>query len=222
MLNELKSPDPELREAPRVVPIIRPAKLILTSGEYLCVLRDISETGISVRLFHDLPDERTMMVEFQCGDRHEIEIVWRRADAAGFRFSRACDLARLIAGAGKHPKRPVRLSLELPVVISTGDTRESATLVNLSTQGARVEYPRRPLAISELVHIDVPGLRSLRARVRWRRADTFGVVFLETFTLESLARYAAAVQIAAHRVEEPVAARNAIGRAAFGRAITRH
>ena len=52
---ETAGDDAEQRTAPRFTLLIRAAKLIGPEGEYLCVVRDASESGVSVRLFHPLP-----------------------------------------------------------------------------------------------------------------------------------------------------------------------
>ena len=44
-----------MRGAQRFTLLIRTAKLVCESGEYLCVIRDVSSTGVRLRLFHDLP-----------------------------------------------------------------------------------------------------------------------------------------------------------------------
>ena len=49
-------PAREQRTAPRFTLLIRTAKLLSSSGEYLCVIRDVSSEGIKVRTFHQLPD----------------------------------------------------------------------------------------------------------------------------------------------------------------------
>ena len=45
----------EHRAATRYTPLIRTAKITGEAGEFLCVVSDISATGVSVRLFHPLP-----------------------------------------------------------------------------------------------------------------------------------------------------------------------
>ena len=60
------------RCAPRFTLLIRAAKLVGPDCEYLCVVRDASETGVSVRLFHPLPPEVPFTLELQNGDRHVL------------------------------------------------------------------------------------------------------------------------------------------------------
>src|SRR3546814_10100716 len=73
----------ELRHAPRFRLLIRAAKLITAYGEFVCVLRDVSATGVSVKLFHAMPECKQVELELQCGDRFEMECRWIRGREAG-------------------------------------------------------------------------------------------------------------------------------------------
>src|SRR5690606_6832932 len=66
----------EQRRAPRFTLLIRSAKLTSPYGEFLCIVRDVSETGVSVRLFHPLPADVPLTLELPNGDRHPLERVW--------------------------------------------------------------------------------------------------------------------------------------------------
>ena len=59
----LPLPTGELREADRSALLLRVAKLICQSGEYVCLVRDVSWTGLRLRLFHALPDERFVFLQ---------------------------------------------------------------------------------------------------------------------------------------------------------------
>ena len=45
----------EARSTTRYTLLVRAAKLVSSHGEFVCVIRDVSETGLSVRLFHGVP-----------------------------------------------------------------------------------------------------------------------------------------------------------------------
>ena len=48
----------DMRGAQRFTLLIRTAKLVSETGEFLCIIRDVSATGLRLRLFHDLPRGR--------------------------------------------------------------------------------------------------------------------------------------------------------------------
>ena len=139
------------RSAMRYTLLIRAAKLIGPSGEYLCVVRDASETGASIRLFHSLPDEERMLLELQNGDRHEVEIVWSDDEKAGLRFCGPVDIARIVESPSRFSKRPVRLNVSCNAYLMAGGVEH------------RVEYLIRALPL---------GIEITIRRLRWLTGAT--------------------------------------------------
>jgi len=185
-------PETDLRAAPRVSLLIRPAKLIAPSGEYLCVLRDASATGVKVRCFHPLPAQ-SMVLELGNGDRYDVERMWEQGDHAGLRFRQPIPVEYLIRETGPYPKRPVRLRLTLSALLVAGRDVLRAAVLDLSQQGARIECGEQ-LARDRQFRLEIPGLAPIVAKVRWRRPPAAGLVFEETFRLEDFARLAFRLQ----------------------------
>ena len=187
----------EMRAAPRFTLLIRAAKLVSAQGEFVCVIRDVSETGVSVRLFHALPGCQNFALHMPAGPSYEITNVWERGNEAGFRFDQAVDVPQLIGESGEYPKRGLRLGLCFPVTVITLADRIEAVVENLSQQGARIACDGL-LAIDQTIRIEMPGAdgtpRKVRAKVRWRRGPDYGVVFEDTFALGEFARLAARLQ----------------------------
>ena len=184
---------PDQRAAPRFTLLIRAAKLVADQGEFVCVIRDVSETGVSVRLFHSLPRCETFELEMPSGGQYEIRPVWERGNEAGFEFTRPVQVAKLITEAGEYPKRGLRLGLCFPIQVSSLGKANEAIVENLSQQGARIVCEGR-FAIDQNLRIDGEEMKEVRAKVRWRSDDSYGVVFDDTFTLGDFARLAARLQ----------------------------
>lgn len=190
----LKAGATEKREAPRYTLLIRAAKLISETGEFLCVIRDASESGISVRIFHPLPEPPFMTVELQNGDRHHVELVWQDKDRAGFRFLEAADISRIIESPSRFAKRAIRLNLSAAAQVETGDGRiELVEVTDLSQQGAKINCTCR-FAIDERVKISARGLPPTLAKVRWRKEGSCGLIFENTYQYGEFARIAAELQ----------------------------
>ncbi len=183
----------DARRAERVTILIRAAKLISGQGEFVCVIRDVSEVGISVRMFHKLPSCETMELHMPSGAIYEIRSVWERGNEAGFEFTHSVDVAKLIDEAGEYPKRGMRLNMYFPVEVATLAGKYEAFVENLSQQGARLECDGL-FAIDQTVTLVGEGLKEVRAKVRWRRDNHYGVVFDDTYTLGEFARLAAELQ----------------------------
>ena len=179
----------DLRDAPRFSLIIRSAKLVCESGEYLCVVRDISATGARLRLFHEPPPERHVFLELSNGDRHVMERVWAADGHAGFRIAQPIDVNAFLVEPSPFPKRPIRLRLQRPAVVTVAGVRHPATLIDLSQKGARITADCH-LAVSQQITLDIAGLGSIPAKVRWRGRDGYGLVLEHTFRLDELASFA--------------------------------
>lgn len=183
----------EMRAAPRFTLLIRAAKVSMPGGEFLCVIRDASETGLSARIFHPLPVARDTVVELQNGDRYAVEIVWQNDERVGFRFHAPADVAAIIDCPSEFARRPVRINLTAPAEIETPECAQHATIQDISQQGAKVACPGG-FAIDQRVKLRAAGLRDIHAKVRWRREGTCGLVFENTFQFGELARIARDLQ----------------------------
>jgi len=183
----------DMRSSPRFTLLIRSAKLICDSGEYLCIVRDVSETGVRLRLFHPMPPEGRLTLELSTGDRFVVEKVWERDDQAGFSFADPIALEQFIAETGPYPKRPVRLGLEFPAIVTADGGPSVAMVRNISRQGARIETSRM-LALGQMVKLEAEGLPELFATVCWRMSPSYGLVLQQVFTFEELAMLAERLQ----------------------------
>ena len=183
----------ELRAAPRVTLLIRPAKLVTAEGQFVCVIRDVSATGVSVRLFHPLPAGDSALLETETGMRVAMRRVWVRDSEAGFQFDQDIDVAALVNEIGNFRKRKLRVDIELPVTLAFLGQQHPAVIRNLSQQGALIEADVR-LALAQMIRLTSRYLPEIRAKVRWRRDNRYGLVFEDTFALGDFAQLAALLQ----------------------------
>lgn len=183
----------ERRDAPRFPLLMRTAKLLCESGEYICMVRDVSAGGAMIRLFHEVPPDTHVFLELASGDRYAMQRRWHRKDRAGYRFSSRIAVNEFIEEPSIHPRRPLRLRLYRTALV-TADGRDSkAMLRNISQQGACVETSSRLSEGTEL-RLEVAGLPIRFGTVRWQSERAYGVVFQQAFPLEDFARYTLALQ----------------------------
>lgn len=193
LIAQTATPGADQREAPRFALLMRAAKLTCKQGEFMCVVRDASHSGVNIRLFHPLPDTDYLMLEFPNGDRHQLELVWQEGDRAGLRFAQAADIERLLEGPTRFSKRPIRVNLDISAQLLAGATASPARLLDLSQQGAKVICDTRH-ALDQRARLAAPGLGEVNAKVRWRRDNAYGLVFEDTFQFGDLAQIVAALQ----------------------------
>jgi|GEM_PF-813966 len=176
----------EERDAPRFTLLLRTAKLTVGAAEYLCVIRDVSSTGVSVRLFHSIPATAKIALEIRAGERQALQLVWQRGGDAGFHFPEPIDVERLIRNTSIYPKRELRFVAEIPVVLWANGQSSGAQLRNISQGGAMIECDDR-LAIGQILRIQSAVMPEIQARVRWRRGQLYGLALDTVFTMMELA-----------------------------------
>ncbi|WP_246449805.1 PilZ domain-containing protein [Qipengyuania soli] len=181
------------RSAPRYTSLIRAAKLVCGQGEFVCVIRDVSSTGVSLRTFHALPTDVSIALELQNGETYELRQVRRNGFEASYRFLKPVPVERLIHENWNFPKRQLRLNLVMPLTISTLTQKANALSLNISQQGARVECDA-VFAIDQNVRVYNDFVPEIRCKVRWRRDANYGLAFDNFFTLREFALLAARVQ----------------------------
>jgi hypothetical protein len=197
------------RGAQRFSLLIRTAKLVYPFGEFLCIVRDVSASGVRLRIFHPLPEHKHAEIELANGDRHSLEWVWEDEGHAGFRFPTEIDVHSFINEESNWSRRPIRLKLTLPAVLTADAGTRVAWVLDLSQQGARIECSQH-LAVKQKVKLEAEGLPPLIANVAWRSNPHYGLVFQQTFTFEALAKLVAGLQDAAPTGETPPDVRKGI------------
>ena len=181
------------RAAPRFTSLIRAAKLISGQGEFVCVVRDVSGTGVRLRCFHKVPRSDVMALQLQNGDIFEILRVRGEGNEASFRFAIEVPREQLVQEHSLYPRRPLRLNLAIPLSLRIGSGQVPAITENISQQGCKIEAGA-PLALGQAAMIESPHLPGIRAKVRWRGDGAYGLVFDDTFILSDFAVLAARLQ----------------------------
>lgn len=186
------------RTAERFTLMLRVAKLVSSQGEYPCVIRDVSATGLRIRLFHQLPAEKHLVLILGNGDSYFIENVWNNEAEAGFQFSARIDVAAFMAESSRYPKRQVRLAVDLPATLAMREFASPVVIRDLSQHGARIESERE-LFLGQHVRLKAQHLPQMFASVRWKTGLNYGVVFQNGFKLDELARAIWAIREPAER-----------------------
>jgi hypothetical protein len=194
------------RAAERFTLMLRVAKLVSSHGEYACVIRDVSVTGVRLRLFHDLPAERHLVLTLANGESYFVENVWESAPQspgeagreAGFRFSAPIDVTAFMTESSQFSKRQVRLALDLPAALAIRDVSSPVVIRDLSQHGARIESERL-LFVGQHLRLKAERLPQIFASVRWSNASSYGLVFQNGFRLDELAQTIWAIRAPAER-----------------------
>ena len=179
---DLGSPQPpeafedqaDLRHKNRFALLIRSAKLKCDLGEFLCIVRDVSEGGVKLRLFHPLPPRDSYELELSSRHTFDIEPVWAKQDLAGFRFAQPVDIPNFIGEQSAFPKRALRLNLDTPATVRVDGSAFPATIRDLSREGIGIET-QLALALEQKVTIEAANFTTRIGTVRWRKSPAYGV-----------------------------------------------
>lgn len=183
----------EQRLAPRFYSLIRAAKLVAAAGEFVCVVRDVSSSGVRLRCYHTPPPDRVLALGLQNGEIFEMECVRSEGDEASYRFLSAVPVERLVQESSAYPRRPLRLNIAVPLSLWTATGSIAAITRNISQQGCRIDAAQ-PLALDQALRVGCRHLPGIRAKVRWRHEGSFGLVFDDTFSLKDFAIHTARLQ----------------------------
>lgn len=202
------TPATDQRRDSRQTLMLRTAKVICQSGEYVSLVRDVSRGGVGLRFFHAVPHELRIFLELANGALYPIERTWERSEAesgeAGYRFAAPVALGEFLDETSQHPHRPVRLRLKLPVLLTVDGTDCKAMLADISRCGAKLIADRR-LPEGAFVRCDADGLPLRFGHIAWRKQLEHGITFQQAFGLEELARCLFALQPSVEGLaEQPV------------------
>lgn len=169
------------------IAFLRTAKLVHECHEQPCVLREISGDLLRVRLFGAVPfSYRRFELQFGDGECFMVELAWQSDGYAGLRFCDFKDSGALLSDRGPFRKRPIRIALSVPTMLSVRGEEFPVVIRDISHEGARIgDGP--PLSLDEQVRLDIPGLENVVAKVRWRRDGMYGLVFVENFRFDEMA-----------------------------------
>ena len=68
-------------------PLLRSAKVVCQLGEYICLVRDVSQDGVLLSFLHDVPCEPRIILALGNGQTYPIQRIWSGQEQAGYRFA---------------------------------------------------------------------------------------------------------------------------------------
>lgn len=188
-ISEHASSTGDQRQAHRASMALRRAKLVCQSGEYLTVVRDVSELGVGLGFFHDVPPEPRTLLKLSSGLTYPVERVWTGKRQAGYRFGAEVTLNEFMTESSQHPPRPLRIQMSAPVRIGAGRGAYDARLLDLSCEGAKITCAGS-IGTGRLLTFEIPGLPPQLAQARWSDGKHHGLKFQHPLSSEELARCA--------------------------------
>lgn len=180
----------EERAAPRFRTLLQSARLIDEKNQSLCIVRDVSETGMKVRLFGTVKLGDRVCVEFKGGRNVFASVRWIEDRFAGLAFETPIDLQQIFDTAQPdYSYRAPRLELDATAKVTFGRVQTAMAILDISISGIKL-LGGDALIRGETVMIDIEGLIKCNAVVKWKASDLVGVEFEHPMPVERLAEWA--------------------------------
>ena len=184
--------EPDRRSQDRQKMILRVGLMEQSDRPYFCLVRNISATGIQVKLYSSALRAGDVVVRVADEDPIAGQIVWVRNGNAGIRFANSMDPATLLRvqqklGPARRRSMP-RVKATSYAVLRVGGRMISAVLRDVSNMGARISTSR-PLQVGTRATVRLPDLPELKAYVRWTDRDEAGLLFEAPLPMQVIAEW---------------------------------
>lgn len=181
------------RDAQRKSALLRTAKVVCETGEYICLIRDASQLGLGLSYLHDAPPDPRIILQLTNGLTYPIERVWAGKRQAGYRFGTEISLQEFLHEESPFDDRPVRLEIKADARVTDGRAITRVRLLDISREGAKFEseaaHPQH-----RLLSFDALGLPQRLGEIRWQDGRIFGIRFQHPLLIKELAATAFRLQ----------------------------
>lgn len=157
-----------------------------------CLVRNISPTGVQVKLFGRVA--RGSEVRLRIGDEDPLSgrVMWVRNHLAGIRFEEILEPERMLRvtqklGPTRRRSSP-RVNASARAILRTGGRTYSAELCNISASGAKVRTQRR-VSPGPSILLTLPDMAAIKTYPRWLEGDEMGLVFETPLPIEMISNW---------------------------------
>lgn len=183
---------PERRRQIRQLALLRVALLHSGGSSDICVVKNVSPSGLAARVYRKLRPGAAVEIEFRSGEPLAGSVVWEDDHDVGIVFGEPIDVSAVLASrwpanAGKRRALP-RILVECRGLLDTGLRSIEVLLRDISQGGASLDSQTETIP-SGKVRLLLPDLPPISGVVRWTSATKVGVSFNECLPFEQLAQW---------------------------------
>lgn len=180
------------RSATRHLALLRVALLNVGRRKELCVVKNISSNGLSVRVYQDLAVGEQVRVEFRSGEHLSGSVVWKRDWEVGIVLPEPIDVEAVLASKwvteiGRSRSLP-RIKVNSRGWLKVGSRTFCVVLQEISQGGAKIQTLTSIIDSGNVV-LCLPELPSIAGVVRWAGGTDVGISFNESLPFDLLARW---------------------------------
>lgn len=174
------------RDGERHLTLFRVGSMIIEGRRELCLIKNVSAGGMSIRAYCKIAPETRLSVELKCGEQVTGVARWVDGDVVGVAFDEPVDVVDLLATSmeGPRPRMP-RVEVGCIAWVREGAETHRVRTRDISQGGLKVET-NGELNIGSEVVVTLPGLAPHAGVVRWRESSSYGITFNKVIALPLL------------------------------------
>lgn len=188
----LAAQPPERRRQVRQLALLRVALLHAGGTSDICVVKNVSQNGLSARVYRSLEPGDSVEIEFRSGELLKGSVVWRTEQDVGIVFPKPIDVAAVLASrwSGEERKRRAlpRILMECRGRLDTGLRSFDVQLRDISQAGASLDAGSEFRGRGKIL-LSLPDLPPIAGVVRWATGTKVGISFNECISFEQLAQW---------------------------------
>lgn len=179
----------------RTTTLFQVARLLTQGGaQHLCLIRNIGPGGMMLEIYAPLEPGMRVRIEPKLCDPVAGVVRWAQAGQAGIAFDDPIDVhtylhTHNVLLPDQLPRCP-RVTTHMRARLRIGAVWHLVPLIDLSQGGAKVETDL-PVELGQGVEIDIAGIGTLGAHVRWVRGERIGLIFTSALRLARVAQWIA-------------------------------
>lgn len=179
------------RRGERFITIFRVGKITRSTGDELCMLRNMSAGGAMANVASRFDVGEPVTLDLRLEERIEGRVVWVRDSVIGLSFDKPVDLEAILATSapvGPRPRAP-RLTVAAQGKLHVDHEVYGVVTTDVSQSGAKI-FVGVPLVPLARVTLWLDGLPQQNGVIRWSANGMIGVSFDQPIKVWALTEWA--------------------------------
>lgn len=174
------------RNGQRHLTLFRVGALSVEGRRELCLIKNISAGGMSIRPYCALPAGTPVVIELKSGVSVPGTVAWCEDMSAGVEFDEPVDVLDILMASDEGPKpRMPRVEIDCPATVRDGALVHRLRACDISQGGVKL-VGELPDGAGNDLRVTLPGLAPQAASLRWSGDGHSGVTFNRLLALPEL------------------------------------
>jgi len=174
--------------------LLRVGAITVDDRRELCLIRNISSGGMSIRSYSPLCTGTRVVIELKTGMRVPGAVAWVDESTAGVEFDESVDVLDVLSATddGATPRMP-RIEVDCYASVRAGAVVRGLRVCDVSQGGVKLAGKLPAEVDSDLV-VTLPGMPPRAASLRWSSDEHVGLTFNRLMPLPDLVEWLRSVR----------------------------